>query len=156
MSGTWGLASAPGDTFDATLNIKNTGSVAANHIELAFTNSVVDATPSPGNNPTPPLDSVIEITVLEWDSDANGSTETDLLALVTDLNSNGIKGLDDLENRNVSGSTDFDNVSFGAPQSTNHGLRIAGRLSPTLTVNANQGDSVTTTLDVDLNQDASQ
>ena len=156
VSGTWGLASASGDTFDSTLNIKNTGSVGANHVEFAFTNVVVNPTPSPGNNPTPPLDSVIEITTLAWDSDGNGSTDADLLAGVSDTNGNTIKDLDDLENQNVSGSTDFDNVTFGGPQGNDHGLRIAGRLHPTLTVNANQGDSVTMTLDVDMNQDASQ
>lgn len=156
VSGTWGLASAPGDTFDSTLNIKNSGSVAANHVELAFGNVVTDAIGAPGSTTTTPMDTVIEITTLQWDSDGNGSTETDLLALVSDSNGNTIKDLDDLENRNVDGSNDFDNVAFGGTQSVNHGLRIAGRLHPTLTTNEHQGDSVNMTLDVTMNQDASQ
>lgn len=153
VSGTWGLASAPGDTFDESLFIKNSGSVAANHVELKFNNTVTEASSVPGTTATTPLDTVIEITAFEWDSDANGSTETDLLGGVVDNNSNGIIDLDDLETQLAD---DFDNLSFGGTQSADHGLRIAGRLHPTLTVNEHQGDSVDMDLTTTMNQDASQ
>lgn len=156
VSGTWGLASAPGDTFTGDLNIKNSGSVAANHIELKFDNVVTEAVSGPGTVSTIPMDKVIEITTLGWDSDGDGATDVDLLALVSDSNSNTIKDLDDLENRNVDGSNDFDNVSFSGTQSNNHKLHMEGRLHPSLTVDQHQGDSVTMGLTVDMNQDASQ
>lgn len=156
VTGTWGLNSAPGDTFTGDLNIRNTGSVAANHVELKFTNTVTDALSGPGTVSTTPMDRVIEITTLGWDSDGNGSTDVDLLPLVSDTNSNGIKDLDDLENRNVDGANDFDNLSFGGSQSNDHVLRMSGRLSPTLAVDEHQGDSVNMLLDVVMNQDSSQ
>lgn len=159
VSGTWGLASAPGDTFTGDLQVKNTGSVAANHIELQVDNAVTEAGSPPGSTSTIPMDSVIEITALDWDSDGNGAVDTNLLPTVGgggDKNGNGIIDLDDLEKLNVDGSIDFDNIAFSAPQGSNHKLTIAGRLSPTLTVNEHQGDSVNMTLTVTMNQDTSQ
>lgn len=153
VSATWGLASAPGDTFDATLYIKNSGSVLANHVELMFINTMINAGSAPGNVSTTPMDQVIEITALQWDSDANGSPDVDLLPGVTNINANGIIDFDDLENQTAD---DFDNLLFGGPQTTGHGLRIAGRLHPTLTTNEHQGDSVDMDLTVTLNQDVSQ
>lgn len=155
VSGTWGLASAPGDTFTGDLKIKNTGSVAADHIELKFDNIVTEASSGPGTDATTPMDTVIEITALDWDSDGDGATDTDLLALVS-AGGNGIKDLDDLENRDIAAPVDFDDVAFGGTQGNDHILHMEGRLSPTLTANEHQGDSVTTSLAVTMNQDASQ
>lgn len=151
VSGTWGLASAPGDTFSGDLKIKNTGSVPANHIELKFSNVVTDAFTAPGNTATTPMDRVIEITLFEWDSDGNGVT--DLTIPVSDLNSNTIIDLDDLENQVAD---DFDNLLFTGTQGDDHILKIQGRLSPTLAIDEHQGDSVTMSVDVTMNQDASQ
>ena len=151
VSGTWGLASAPGDTFSGDLKIKNTGSVPANHVELKFSNVVTEAGTPPGSTSTIPMDSVIEITLFEWDS--NGDGVTDVTIPITDTNGNGIKDLDDLENKVAD---DFDNLLFSGTQSNDHILRIEGRLSPTLAVDQHQGDSVNMTLDVTMNQDASQ
>lgn len=153
VGGTWGLNSAPGDTFTGILNIKNTGNVAANHVELKFTNVVTPAASGPGTLETNPLDKVIEITAFGWDTDGNGSLDQNLLPGVTNTNGNGIIDLDDLENQTVD---DFDNLSFGGLQGNNHALRIDGRLSPTLATNEHQGDSVNMSLDVTMNQDASQ
>lgn len=153
VSGTWGLASAPGDTFTGDLRITNTGSVVANHVELKFTNTIDPADSAPGSTETTPLDRVIEITSFLWDADGNGTPETDLLSGVVDSNSNTIKDLDDLENQ---AADDFDNLLFGGTQSADHVLRIAGRLHPTLTVDQHQGDSVSMSLDVTMNQDSSQ
>jgi len=153
VTGTWGLASDPGDTFTGDLKIKNTGSVPAHHIELKFTNVVVNGpTESPGFDPTTPLDTVIEITTFGWDSDGNGTLDVDLLPGVTQTNGNGIIDLDDLENQSVD---DFDNLLF-TDQTADHILRIAGRLEPDLTVNEHQSDSVTMSLAVTMNQDTSQ
>lgn len=151
VSGTWGLASAPGDTFTGDLKIKNTGSVAANHVELQFGNVVTEALSAPGSTATIPMDSVIEITLFEWDSDGNGVT--DVTIPITDFNSNSISDLDDLENQVAN---DFDDLAFTGVQGNDHVLKISGRLSPTLAVNQHQGDSVTMTVDVTMNQDSSQ
>lgn len=151
VSGTWGLASAPGDTFSGDLKIKNTGSVPANHVELKFTNAVTPAGSPPGSTETDPLDRVIEITLFEWDSDGNGVT--DLTIPITDVNGNGIKDLEDLK---IQAADDFDNLAFGGTQGADHILRIEGRLHPTLAVDEHQGDSVSMNLDVTMNQDASQ
>lgn len=152
VTATWGLASAPGDTFTGDLEIKNSGTVNANHIELKFTNALTEGTGS-GAVATTPMDSVIEITTFGWDSDGNGTPDVDLLPGVSNINSNGIIDLDDLENQTLD---DFDNLSFGGVQSVNHVLRIAGRLHPTMATNEHQGDSVDMDLAVTMNQDSSQ
>src|SRR3989344_5985995 len=109
VAATFGLAgAAPGDTFDDTLFVRNTGTVPANHIEVTAANTVTEAGSGPGTVSTIPFDRAIEITALDWDSDGNGSTETSVLSQVTDLNSNTIIDLDDLEN-----STGLDNLLFG-------------------------------------------
>lgn len=151
VSGTWGLASAPGDTFAGDLKIKNTGSVPADHIELKFANTVTPAGSPPGSTETDPLDRVIEITLFEWDSDGNGVT--DLTIPITDVNGNGIKDLEDLE---IQVADDFDNLAFWGTQGADHILKIEGRLHPTMAIDEHQGDSVSMNLDVTMNQDASQ
>lgn len=152
VSGTWGLASAPGDPFSGTLDIKNSGSVPADHIELVFPNLVTDALSGPGTLGSIPMDTVIEITELKFDTNADGDyldAGEDLLASVV-AGGNGIKDLNDLE------STVFDDIDFSGVQSTNHSLSMKGRLHPDQTVDQHQGDSVNMTLDVTMNQDASQ
>lgn len=153
VSGTWGLNSAPGDTFTGDLGITNSGSVPADHVELQFSNVVVEPTAGPGLTGTIPMDTVIEITSLLWDANGDGSPEVDLLPGVSNINANGIIDLDDLENQVAD---DFDNLAFGGTQSANHVLRIAGRLSPTLAVDQHQADVVTTSLGVTMNQHSSQ
>lgn len=152
VSGTWGLASAPGDPFSGTLDIKNSGSVDADHIELVFSNLVTNALSGPGTVSSIPMDTVIEITELKFDTNADGDyldAGEDLLASVV-AGGNGIKDLNDLE------STVFDDIDFSGVQSTNHTLSMKGRLHPDQTVDQHQGDSVNMTLDVTMNQNASQ
>jgi predicted ribosomally synthesized peptide with SipW-like signal peptide len=156
VSGTWGLESAPGDIFSDDLLIKNSGDVDADHIELQFENAVTEATSGPGTDATTPMDTVIEITALDWDSDGDAATDTDLLALVTDLNGNGIIDLDDLENTDVDPPIDFDDVAFGGTQGADHTLHMEGELDGDLATNEHQGDEVSMDLTVTMNQDASQ
>lgn len=153
VTGTWGLASDPGDTFSGDLKIKNTGSTDADHLEFKFNNVVTPAATGSGTVETTPLDRVIEITSLLWDHDGDGTATVDLLAGVVDNNSNTIKDLDDLETQL---DDDFDNVAFGGTQGNDHVFRINGRLHPTLTIDQHQGDSVTMDLTVTMNQDLSQ
>lgn len=147
---------APGATFSGDLNVMNSGSVDADHLELQFDNVMTESGTPPGDVSTVPMDQVVEITALDWDHDGNGLATVDLLAGVTDKNLNGIIDLDDLENADVNGLVDFDNVAFGGTQSSDHLLHIVGSYNPTLMVNQHQGDSVNTTLTFTMNQDASQ
>ncbi|MBI2021770.1 hypothetical protein HYS93_02710 [Candidatus Daviesbacteria bacterium] len=144
---------APGDTFNGDLFVKNSGSTNANHIDLDFTNSVTEGA-GVGSGTTPNFASVLEITAMSWDSDANGSTDTDVLALaaIPDFNSNSIVDLQDLENVSATAFRDRVNLPFGGTQSTGHKLHIEGRLNPTLAVSSNQGDSDSLTIGVFMNQ----
>ena len=153
VNATWGLASDPGDTFTGDLKIRNSGSTDADHLELKFTNTVTDAVSGPGTDGSIAMDTVIEITSFLWDHDGDGTPTVDLLTGLIDTNGNGIFDLDDLETQVAD---DFDDVAFGGTQGTDHVLRIAGRLHPTLTVDQHQGDSVDMDLAVTLNQDSAQ
>lgn len=140
---TWSIAAgAPGDSVSGTVNIKNTGSIAANHIEVDVSNVVTEASGPPGSTDAVPLDTVLEITGLTYDG-------VSVLSAVTDANGNGIKDLDDLEAAGLDdlALTDLD---------VNHPLAMTVRFNPSLTVAEHQGDSATTTLTVTLNQVASQ
>lgn len=150
---TWGATGMePGvTTFTGDLKIKNTGTTPANHVELKVINSVTEGSDS-GAVATIPLDSVIEITSLLWDTNGDGSPEQDLLPAVTDTNSNTFKDLDDLGNQLAD---DFDDLAFGGTQGNDHVLRIAGKLHSSAE-NQHQGDEVSTLVEVTMNQDASQ
>jgi predicted ribosomally synthesized peptide with SipW-like signal peptide len=154
VSGTFGISGGgPGTTFTGNLEIKNVGTVSANHLEFQFSNLVTEAGSPPGSVLTNYMDRVIEITALTWDRDGNATADDDLLLSVSDLNGNSIKDLDDLENQVAD---DIDNINFDGTQSANHLLHIAGRYHPTLMTSEHQGDTVNTTLTVTMNQDASQ
>jgi predicted ribosomally synthesized peptide with SipW-like signal peptide len=149
VSATFGIAGgAPGTTFSQNLNIRNTGSVDANHMTFQFSNLVTESATPPGDALTVHMDRTIEITTLNWDSDNSGSQDYDLLALVSDLNGNGIKDLDDVESFGA-----LSTVPYGGTQATNHQLHIEGRYSPTLMTSEHMGDSVNTTLAVTMTQE---
>lgn len=135
-------AGAPGDSVSGTVNIKNAGTIVADHIEVGASNTVTEATSGPGAVSTTPLDTVLEITGLTYDG-------ADILSAVSDANGNGIKDLDDLE------TAGLDNLAL-TDLGVNHPLAMTVRFHPVLTVAEHQGDSATTTLTVTLNQDASQ
>ncbi len=140
---TWNIAAgAPGDKVSGTVNIKNAGSIAANHIEVTAANTVTEAASGPGTTDTTPLDTVLEITVLTYDG-------VDVLDQVTDENGNDIKDLDDLE------QITLDNLAL-TDLGVDHPLAMTVRFNPVQTVAEHQGDSATTTLTVTLNQVAAQ
>lgn len=151
--GTFGLANAgPGDTFSGDLRIKNEGSVDATNIQLQLNNTVTEAFGAPGNNAGTPMDRVIRITALDWDSNGDNVTDTNLLSSISDWNGNGIIDLSDMANQNVAGSIDITGIAFNSPQLNNHRLHIAGEYSLALMTNEHQGDSVNSTLTVTMNQ----
>lgn len=140
---TWNIAAgAPGDEVSGTLNVQNAGTVVGDHIEISTSNTVTEAVAAPGSTATTPLDTVLEITSLTYDGG-------NILSAVSDANGNGIKDLDDLE------AAVLDDLAL-TNLSVNHPLVMTVRFNPVLTVAEHQGDSVTTTLTVTLNQVASQ
>ena len=132
----------PGDEVSGTVNVKNAGSIVADHIEVTAANTVTESDVAPGTTATTPLDTVLEMTVLTYDG-------ADVLSQVTDANANGIKDLDDLE------AVALDNLAL-TDTGVDHPLAMTIRFNPLLTVGEHQGDSATTTLTVTLNQVASQ
>ena len=125
------------------LRAKNTGTIAGNHIELKVVNTVTDS----GSNSTPDIDAFLRLDTFTYDG-------TDLKPSITDVNGNGFKDLNDLENNNVDGSVDLDNLSL-----TNTGVNHPFVLKACLDATAGNdlpGDSVDSDWTVTLNQDASQ
>jgi spore coat-associated protein N len=126
-----------------TLNLKNSGTVAANHAEVHLTaNAVTDA----GTPANPDIDAFLRINSLNYDG--GGS----LLGLITDTNGNTWVDLDDWEN--VANAGVLDNLAL-TDTGVNHPLTMDVCLNSTAD-NTVQGDSVLTTFTIDLNQDASQ
>lgn len=122
----------PGDTFNGTLYLQNTGSHEANHVDIAIVDTNTPASPN--------LDKVLKLTTLTYGA-------TDLLATLPDNNANGYKDLADLATADLSALTltDF-NV---------HTLTIAGEFDSNAG-NEYQGGSVTTNWTITLNQDSTQ
>lgn len=151
VTATFGIANGgPGSTFSGDLMVKNTGSTPAAHLDIQVVNAVDDADSGPGLEAGTPMDKVIQLTALGWDTDGNGSTDQNLLPLVTDENGNGIADLDDLENLVAN---DIIDLNFNGVQTDSHLLHVDGNYSSTLMGNQHQGDTVTTTLTLTLTQD---
>jgi len=139
----WNIAAGgPGDQVSGAVNVRNDGSIKADHIEVTASNTVTEATSGPGTVSTTPLDTVLEMTVLTYDG-------ASILDQVLDANGNGIKDLDDL------GAVTLDDLAL-TDLGVNHPLAMTIRFNPTLTIGEHQGDSATTILTVMLNQVASQ
>ena len=143
LSASWTYSGMkPGQTVSSTITIKNVGTLAADHIEVATANSVTESASAPGNINTTPMDSVMEITVFKYDG-------VDKLTTISDVNANGIRDLDDLE------TSPADNLAL-TDLNVAHTIDVTVRLNTDLTTNQQHGDSVTTLLTVTLNQDSSQ
>ena len=129
---------APGQCLSAdALNLKNNGSVAADHAEVAVSNLVTDA----GSNANPDMDSYLRFQVLNYD----GGSEVS----IPDSNVNGYRDIADLQ-----ASGGLDNLSL-TDINTNHALNVQVCLDASAPSEI-QGDQVDSTFTVTLNQDASQ
>lgn len=131
---------APGTcTGPQTLKLRNSGTIAANHAEVHIANVVTDA----NENATNDIDQFLRINTLTYDgvdqTPQFGNTNTTAFRDLGDWAANPTK-LDDLSLTNL--ATDHDLV-----------LDVCLDSSADDTL---QGDSVTSTFTVDLNQDASQ
>ena len=124
---------APGNSVTGQLRLKNSGTINANHAEVAVVNT--------NSDPTNPLDKVLEITVLDYDS-------VSVLSSVPDGNGNGWKDLDDLE------AVGLDNLAL-TNLATNHPLDLTVQFRSDAS-NDYQGDNVDSDWSITLNQNASQ
>ena len=128
----------PGGTpVSGDLFLKNTGSVNSSDIDITFSNAHTQALTGAGTVHTEDMDKYLKIEVLTYDG-------VDLLSGLVNSNGNGFKDLDDLEAQglpNLSGLTAGDDK----PLVMDIRLDISAP-------NEMQGDSVTTTINVTMNQ----
>ena len=132
---------APGDSVTGSFYLKNTGTVAGNHIEIDTSNSISD---SPWD-----MDKQLEIVQMKYDQNGNHVFDPgdDILSMIP-VGANGYPDLDDLE-----GIT-LDNLSLN-DLNNYHEFFMEVKLHEN-TGNDYQGDQVTTTFTITLNQDVSQ
>ena len=140
---TWTASSMkPGESVNASLSVKNVGSIAGDHIEITAINSVTEAASAPGSTSTVPMDRMLEIILFKYDG-------VDKRNLIPDSNGNGIKDLDDLE------ATVIDNLAL-TDLNLAHTIEMTVSFNFSQSTNEHHGDSVTTIMTVTLNQDSSQ
>jgi len=147
VTSTWTMSNMkPGDTCTGFVGLRRLGTISADHLEIACSNSVTDP-PGPESDTeegTTDMDEAMEITHMLYYDD---TWEVDLLALLTDQNGNGIKDLDDFETQG------FDDLT---PPNGATWFEMDLRFHPTLADNDYQGDTLTTTILFTLNQHSSQ
>lgn len=140
VNGSFGASLNPGQcTGNRILSIKNTGTILADHLEIALANDVEDV----GDVANPDISSYLRINNLTY----NGVS---VLAQITDTNTNEIIDLADWAAK-VGG---LDNLSL-TELGTSHDLVLDVCLDSNAP-NEIQGDSVDSTFTVTLNQHASQ
>lgn len=146
----WSIeAGEPGKSISGVVNIRNDGSIKANHIEVSASNVVTEATSGSGIEAGVPLDRVLQITELTYEFGPGDIRDILVPEYITDANKNDIIDLDDLE------AAPLDNLLL-QDLNTDHAFTMTVRFNPSLTIAEHQGDSVTTTLTVRLNQVAVQ
>lgn len=157
VTATWTMDDmVPGvTTVTATMSLMNSSSVSGNHVEIAFSHTIDEAT-NPVESDTDPdsspsdLAKWIEITSITY----NG---VDLMTTLSDLNGNGWLDLEDVTlGANAAEGGPLDDLP--TPLSNNAGvigfaMSLAFRAEAT---NDIQGDILTTTIAFTLNQDSNQ
>lgn len=125
-----------------TLQLRNEGTIAADHAEVHLTsNTVTDA----NDDASPDMDSFLRINSLTYDG-------SDVLTQISNENGNGYKDLADWTAAANAGA--LDNLAL-TDQDTNHPLVMDVCLDSSAG-NQLQGDSVVSTFSIDLNQHSSQ
>lgn len=128
-----GTNMAPGDTRSGFFRMNNSGTHVANHAEVAVVNTNTDL--------TNPLDAVLQLTVLDYNS-------VSVLSQVADANLNGYKDLGDLA---VSGLDNLSLTDLGVDHTIDMMVTFRSDAG-----NQYQGDSVDSDWTITLNQDLSQ
>lgn len=133
---------APGAcTATQQLRVKNSGTVAGNHIHLAVANTVTDT----GAAASPDIDSFLRLDTLAYDG-------TSKLSSIADGNGNGFKDLNDFAGDPLDGAADgLALTNLG----TNHTIDVKVCLDASAG-NTLQGDSVDSDWTGTLHQDAGQ
>lgn len=126
-------------TGNKSLFIKNSGSIHADHVRIALSNTINDQ----NNDASPDMDSYLRISALSYDGDS-------VLSHVTDLNGNAYPDLYDFAHS----STGIDNLPM-TDLNVNHELTMDVCLDENTPIEI-QSDSITSTFNVELNQDSSQ
>ena len=144
VTATWGDTDMLPNEFTpvGTLTLKNTGSVAGDHVDVAFANFNSDS--------TYPLDAVMRVTTLTYNG-VNLLTGLNAISPNTyglqDTNTSGYLELDELASQDL----DQHNLSLNDLTPNTHDLVMQLQMSPGAG-NDYQGDSVTTNLTVTLQQ----
>ena len=143
VTASFGGSLVPGScTGNQTLNLQNVGSIAANHAEVHLANTTTDV----GENAEPDMDSFLRIDTLQYDAGNVGSQ-------IVNTNANGFIDLEDWAAPANAGA--LDNLSLTDLGGSGHNLVMNVCLDSSAG-NTLQGDSVSSTFTVELNQDASQ
>lgn len=126
-------------TGNQSLLIKNSGSIQADHVQITLSNSVDDQE----NNASPDMDSYLKINSLSYDGNS-------VLSQVSDLNGNLYPDLYDFAHS----TGGLDNLAL-TDIDVNHELIMDVCLDENVPLEI-QSDSITSTFNVELNQDNSQ
>lgn len=141
VTASFGGTLVPGScTGNQTLNLKNTGTVPANHAEVAVANVVTDNAPTA----TPDMAAWLRINALTYDA-------VSVLGQIPDSNVNGWVDLADWQTNSATALDSLGLTNLGV----DHPFVMDVCLNST-TPNEVQSDSVVSTFTVTLNQDASQ
>ena len=133
---------APGaNPVTATIQLRNSGTVAGSNVHLKATNTETDTTPAQDIGA---MSSFLQLTSASYDGG-------DILPLIIDLNGNGIKDLNDLQ----LAPGDGPEIGTLSNLNTDHPLTMTVQLHSGAN-NTYIGDSVSTVLSATLHQDASQ
>jgi predicted ribosomally synthesized peptide with SipW-like signal peptide len=162
VSATWNMSNmAPGVAFVGpfSVGLQNSGSVAANHVEISFSHNITD-TPGVESDTNPnsaPADLARWIQIISMSYNGVTWVSPGVTHNLTDLNGNGFLDLEDVTlGANAAEGGPLDNLPPPLPNSV--GFRA---FAMTLRFNAGatndiQGDILTTTVIFTLNQHSSQ
>lgn len=140
VTASFGGTLSPGTcTGNQTLNLKNVGTIAANHAEVKLANVVTDA----NGDANPDIDAFLRINTLTYDG-------VDVTPQFGNTNGTAFRDLGDW----AASPAALDNLAL-IDLNVNHPLVLDVCLDSSAG-NTLQGDSVTSTFTVNLNQDASQ
>ena len=148
VTATWTMSNmAPGDSVSADIDLTNTGTITADHVEVS---EVVNVVADANNDADPDIETMLEITALTYDG-------VSILAALVDANANGWIDLGDLANSFNSGDGGIlDGLTAPAAGGADTKVFSMTILFRTEAGNEYQGDSNAMSITFQLNQDASQ
>ncbi len=156
VTATWGSGNnpvAPGYSSSGTVTLKNLGNIAADHIEMKFTDVVVNNVSYNSTDLGPDIadmSSVMQVTALSYGGTSILASEIAALdPIANGGNGDGILELNELNGKTIS-STTIPGTNGNTPQALSMTVAIPGSVG-----NGIQGDVVTLTVTFGLFQDAS-